>query len=68
MALLPATALISWRTRRLPLVALATLVWLLFLPLTSGESPHGGLINRAADLATGLRITAFAWTERDHRS
>lgn len=68
LAFLPAITWISWRTRRGWLAAFAALALVLFLPLTSGEPAHGGLINRGADLAMGLWLVAFAWTERDARS
>lgn len=68
LAFLPAVAWISWRTRRRRLLALAVLTWLLFLPLMSGEPALGGIINRAADLAMGAWVGAFAGTERDRSS
>lgn len=68
LAFLPAVAWISWRTRRRLLVALAALIWLLFLPLVTGDPATGGIINRAADLTMGAWIAAFAWSERDHGS
>lgn len=62
LAFFPAIARISWRTRRRPLLALTVLAWVLFLPLVFGEPPAGGLVNRAADLAMGAWIAAFALT------
>lgn len=64
LAFFPAIAWISWRTRRRPLLVLAALAWLLFLPLVFGEPAVGGLLNGAADLAMGAWIGTFAWTER----
>jgi hypothetical protein len=66
LAFFPAVAWISWRTRRKMVLVLAALAWLLFLPLVFGEPAHGGIINRAADLAMGAWIGVFALTER-HR-
>jgi hypothetical membrane protein len=60
LAFLPAIAWSSWRMRRRALVALAALVWLLFLPLVGGEPPGGGIVNRAADLAMGAWLATFA--------
>ncbi len=65
LAFLPAVAWISLRTGRRVLMALAALVWLLFVPLLVGEPALGGIINRAADLAMGIWLGVFAWTARD---
>ena len=64
LAFFPAIAWISWKTRRGWLGILAALALLLFLPLVFGELAHGGIINRGADLAMGLWLGAFAWSER----
>lgn len=60
LALLPSVAWVSRNGRRRPLLALAALVWLLFLPLVLGDPPVGGLFNRLADLAIGAWLAAFA--------
>ena len=65
LAFLPAVAWISLRTGRRVLMALAALVWLLFVPLLVGEPALGGIINRAADLAMGIWLGVFPWTARD---
>ncbi len=62
LAFFPAIARISWRVRRRPLPALAVLSWALFLPLVIGDPPGSGLLNRAADLALGAWIAAYAVT------
>jgi hypothetical protein len=64
LAFLPAIAWISWRERHKGLVLVAAVTWVLFLPLVLGEPPIGGMLNRAADLAMGAWLIAFAESRR----
>lgn len=65
LAFLPAIAWISWNERGRRLRVLATLVWLLFLPLVLGDPAAGGILNRVADVAIGACVAAFALIARD---
>jgi hypothetical protein len=60
LAFFPASAWISWRERRPPLVVLSALAFVLFLPLAFGEPPFGGLLNRVADIAIAGWLSLFA--------